>query len=48
MRDGKEVLSTVTGKIAGSTVKAIFPGAEHHDFDATFTLDDQDRLVKAR
>lgn len=48
VRNGKQVLSTLTGKVPGSAVKKIFSSAGSTDFDATFTLDDRDRLVQAR
>ena len=48
VRDGKVVLSSYTGTVPGRTVAAIIPSAKASaDFDATFTVDDQDRLSKA-
>ena len=48
VRDGKVVLSSYTATVPGRTVAAIIPSANASaDFDATFTVDDQDRLSKA-
>ncbi|WP_158604383.1 LppX_LprAFG lipoprotein [Nocardioides mangrovicus] len=47
-REGKQVLSTLTGRVAGSKVGAIIPSAENQDFDATFTLDSTNHLVTAK
>jgi len=47
-REGKEVLSTIGGKVPGKKVSAIIPTASATtDFDATFVLDDKDHLVTA-
>ena len=48
VRDGSQVLSTITGKIPGSAVKKLFSSAGDSEFDAVFTLDDSDHLVGAR
>lgn len=46
-RDGKRVLSTITGKVSGQRVSSIIPSATStSDFTATFTLDDTDHLTK--
>jgi lipoprotein LprG len=46
-RDGKRVLSTITGKVSGQRVSSIIPSAAAtKDFPATFTLDDTDHLTK--
>ena len=46
-RDGKRILSTITGKIPGSRVAEVIPSASADtSFDATFTLDDTDHLTK--
>ncbi len=46
-RDGKRVLSTITGKIPGSRVAGVIPSASADTgFDATFTLDDTDHLTE--
>jgi lipoprotein LprG len=46
-RDGKRVLSTITGKVPGQRVASIIPSASATtDFPATFTLDDTDHLTK--
>lgn len=45
VRDGEDVLSTYTGVLTGEDVAAVIPSAEAGgSFDATFTLDDDDRL----
>lgn len=43
-RDGKEVLETITGKVAGDKVASVIPSAGSSDFDATYTLDEKDHL----
>jgi len=46
-RDGKRVLSTITGKIPAHRVAEVIPSASADTaFDATFTLDDTDHLTK--
>ena len=46
-RDGKRILSTITGKIPGNRVAEVIPSASADSpFDATFTLDDTDHLTK--
>lgn len=48
VRDGKQVLSTVTATVPGTAVASIIPSADTSEgFDTTFTLDDRDRLQKA-
>ena len=48
VRDGKVVLSSFTGTVPGEDVKAVIPSAQASaDFDATFTVDDENRLAKA-
>ena len=48
VRAGKEVLSSYTAKVPGNAVAAVIPSADANaTFDATFTVDDQDRLTKA-
>lgn len=47
-RDGSTVVSTYEATVPGSTVGSIIPSADpKQDFDATFTVDDQDRLHEA-
>jgi lipoprotein LprG len=47
-REGKQVLSTITGTVTGKQVAAIVPAASaKSDFDAKFVLDDKDHLVTA-
>jgi lipoprotein LprG len=47
-RDGSAVLSTFSGTVPGSTVADVIPSADAKaTFDATFTVDDQDRLHEA-
>jgi lipoprotein LprG len=49
VRDGKVVLSSFTGTVPGQDVKAVIPSAKASaDFDARFTVDDQNRLAEAR
>jgi lipoprotein LprG len=48
VRDGEEVLTEYTGTLAGETIAEVIPSAdETADFDVTFHLDDDDRLVSA-
>ena len=48
VRNGKVVLRSFTGTVPGKDVKAVIPSAKASaDFDATFTVDDKDRLSKA-
>ena len=48
VRQGKEVLTTYSAKVPGKAVAAVIPSADATaTFDATFTIDDQDRLTKA-
>jgi lipoprotein LprG len=45
VRDGDAVLSTYTATVPGAAVAAVIPSASADaDFDATFTVDDQDQL----
>jgi lipoprotein LprG len=47
-RDGDQVLSTYSGTVPGRTVAAIIPSADPgEDFDATFNIDDRERLHEA-
>ena len=49
VRNGEQVLSTFTATVPGKAVAAVIPSAsEAADFDATFTLDDADRLTSVR
>jgi lipoprotein LprG len=48
VRDGETVLSSFTGTVPGEAVAAVIPSATASaDFDATFTVTDEDRLAKA-
>lgn len=47
VRSGKDVLSSFTGTVPGGVVAGIIPSAGASDFDATFTVDDEDRLREA-
>jgi lipoprotein LprG len=48
VRDGKVVLSSFSGTVPGEDVASVIPSADAQaGFDATFTVDDQDRLAKA-
>jgi len=48
VRDGKRVLTRYTATVPGRTVAAIIPSARSSaQFDAVFTIDDQQRLAKA-
>jgi lipoprotein LprG len=48
VREGKEVLRSYDAKVPGKTVASVIPSADDTaTFDATFTIDDQDRLTKA-
>ncbi|MCW2759650.1 MAG: hypothetical protein JWO46_3396 [Nocardioidaceae bacterium] len=44
-REGKKVLSSITGTLSGSTVKGLIPAAGDGDFSAAYTLDEDDHLV---
>jgi len=47
-RQGEAVLTTYTGTVPGEAVTSVIPSAdETADFDATFAVDDDDRLVEA-
>ena len=47
VRDGEQVLSQIVGTVPGSAVRAVIPSASQDaDFDATFTLDDADRVTR--
>ena len=47
VRDGEAVLSQIVGTVPGSAVRAVIPSASQSaDFDATFTLDDANRLTR--
>jgi lipoprotein LprG len=47
-REGKNILSTISGKVPGKKIAAIIPTAKAtSDFGAKFVLDDQDHLVTA-
>jgi lipoprotein LprG len=47
VRDGDQVLSEIVGTVPGSAVRAVIPSASQDaDFDATFTLDDADRVTR--
>jgi lipoprotein LprG len=47
-RDGKDILSTISGTLTGAKIKAIIPTAsDKSDFKANFVLDDKDHLVTA-
>ena len=45
-KDNKSVLTEYTGTVPGDDVAAVLPGATG-DFDATYTIDDQEILSKA-
>jgi lipoprotein LprG len=48
VRDGRTVLRSYTGTVPGRAVRTVIPSASASaDFDATFTVDDRDRLAKA-
>ncbi len=48
VRSGEDVLSSFTGTVPGDVVAGIIPSASaDSDFDATFTVDDDDRLREA-
>lgn len=48
VRSGEDVLSSFTGTVPGGTVAGIIPSASaDHDFDARFTVDDEERLREA-
>jgi lipoprotein LprG len=47
VRDGDQVLSEIVGTVPGSAVRAVIPSASQDaSFDATFTLDDADRVTR--
>src|SRR3712207_3147645 len=47
-RQGEAVLTTYTGTVPGEAVTSVIPSADPTaDFDATFEVDDEDRLVEA-
>lgn len=47
VRDGDAVLSTFSGTVPGAAVAAVIPSASADaDFDATFTVDDEDQLAR--
>ena len=47
-REGKSVVTTVSGTVPGDNVAALIPTADKSkDFKATFSLDDKDRLTSA-
>lgn len=46
-RDGETVLTTYTGTVPGDAVGALLPSADAAaDFDAVFSVDDEDRLTR--
>lgn len=48
VRDGEEVRTTFTGTAPGATVARIMPSASSEgEFEATYTLSDDDRLTRA-
>lgn len=48
VRSGEDVLSSFTGTVPGDVVASIIPSATPDtDFDATFTVDDEDHLREA-
>lgn len=48
VRSGEDVLSGYTGTVPGETLAGIIPSASaEDDFDATFTIDDTDRVREA-
>lgn len=48
VRSGQDVLSTYTGTVPGAVVADIIPSATaESDFDAQFSIDDEDRLREA-
>jgi lipoprotein LprG len=48
VRDGKVVLSSFSGTVPGKDVATVIPSAkESANFDATFTVTDEDELAKA-
>lgn len=48
VRSGEDVLSSYTGTVPGDVVASIIPSATPDtDFDATFTVDDEDHLREA-
>lgn len=48
VRSGEDVLASYTGTVPGTAVAGIIPGASAEaDFEAAFTVDDEDRLREA-
>jgi lipoprotein LprG len=48
VRDGSAVLTSYTGTVPGRAVAQVIPSASAtEDFDATFTVDDEQKLAKA-
>ena len=47
-RDGKDVLTKITGTLSGDTIKALFPGAGDGDFAVVYTLTDKNELRETR
>lgn len=48
VRSGEDVLSSFSATVPGGTVAGIIPSASaDHDFDARFTVDDEERLREA-
>lgn len=47
-REGKAVVTTITGTVPGASVAALIPSADKDkDFHASFSLDDKDHLTSA-
>jgi lipoprotein LprG len=46
-RDGAQVLTSITGTLAGDTVKTVFPSAGSDPFTVTYTLTSDDDIDKA-
>lgn len=47
-RNGSEILTTIKGQLPGDAVKAVFPSAGSDNFDASFTLSDDNELRSAK
>lgn len=48
VRSGEDVLASYTGTVPGTAISGIIPSASPEaDFEATFTVDDEDRLREA-
>ncbi len=47
-RDGKDVLTKITGTLSGDKIKALFPGAGDGDFAVVHTLSVKDELRQTR